>query len=81
MTSIVPSPVVTRIFDPGVDPRLPFLARLRGKIGGRIDCRIGSSDRGEQQRHHAGLAGKGVLRLQQGGMVSAEVSMFQEFGS
>jgi hypothetical protein len=81
MTSIAPSPVITRLFDPGVDSRLLSLPRSRGKIEGRIDCRIEAGNRGEQQGHHAEWAGKGVLRSQQGARVSAEVSMFQEFDS
>jgi hypothetical protein len=80
MTSIAPSPVITLRFDPRARPRLPFPPRSQGKVGRRIDCRIDSGNREERQRHRAEWAGGGVLRSQQAGRVSADVSIFQEFG-
>ncbi len=65
MTSIAPSPVAIRMFNPGIHPR----------------HRIESGNREEQHHHHAAWAGDGVLQSLQSGRVSAEISMFQEFGS
>jgi len=81
MTSIAPSPFVTRIFDRRAHRRPPIPPWPLDRVGRGMGRRMKLDNGEEQCGRRAVCANDGASRSQEGENASAAASILQEFGS